>query len=86
MTKIKSFFNTKIEPITVKFTKYGNMGSYYPPIKTVLINKMSNLGNILKTIKHEIIHLYVHDYIEKYKLDRKNKEIVVNKIFEMLEL
>jgi len=63
--------------ITVNITKYGVGGSYNVPSTIVLNFHMSNL---LNTVIHEIVHLVVEPYIQKYKIDHWEKERIVDLI------
>jgi hypothetical protein len=57
-------------------TKYGTGGSYNPPDKIIMNINSQNFG--VFTIPHEIIHLLIHDLIEKYKIDHWSKERLVD--------
>ncbi|MFA5413412.1 MAG: hypothetical protein WC348_02635 [Patescibacteria group bacterium] len=58
-------------------TKYGVGGSYVPPDKIILnINAVSPLNTLL----HEIVHLAIESYIQKYKINQNEKERIVDSI------
>lgn len=69
----------KIEPLLEYhcfITQYGTGGSYYPPDKLIMNINSQNFG--VFTIPHEIIHLLIHDFIEKYKINHWSKERLVD--------
>lgn len=58
-------------------TKYGVGGSYKLPNKIILnINSKSKINTIL----HEITHLAIEPYIQKYQIQQNEKERIVNLI------
>lgn len=58
-------------------TKYGVGGSYKLPNKIILnINSKSKINTIL----HEITHLAIESYIQKYQIRQNEKERIVNLI------
>lgn len=76
---IKSEKLLQIEPLKkyyCNFTQYGVCGSYNPP--DLIIINIVTCKNITKTIAHEIIHLMIHDLIEKYKISHWEKERLVD--------
>ena len=58
-------------------TKYGMGGSYSLPNQIILnINSKSKINTIL----HEITHLTIEAYIQKYKIQQNQKERIVDLI------
>lgn len=83
-SRVCCFFHLHGQKIPkVEITQYGAMGSYYPNHNMVTINIHINRDPVL-TIKHEILHLILHDYIEKYHLRHDRKEKIVNSLNELL--
>lgn len=81
--KLELYFNTK-KDIIVKFTAYGSGGSYRPQDNSILINlENADLSHILKTIKHEIIHLYIHDFEQEMGYTHQEKEDLVKQLEEV---
>ena len=74
--KLKESFNKDI-PITffVYLTNYGVGGSYNLP-NIVIFNINNKKG--YKTIVHEIIHLLIETWIQKYKIQHWEKERIVD--------
>lgn len=67
-----------LEIYNVNLTKYGVGGSYhYPDIIVSNIKNSYNIG-LLRTILHETIHLGIHPWIEKHKIDHWQKERIVD--------
>ena len=58
-------------------TKYGVGGSYAPPNKIII---KINAGNPINIILHEIVHLAIEPYIQKYKIKQNEKERIVDLI------
>ncbi|MCC7004868.1 hypothetical protein IT397_03055 [Candidatus Nomurabacteria bacterium] len=69
--------NLKIEAeYYVFFTKYGSGGSYHWPDKIFI--KISQRVNLIRTVIHEIVHLAIQKYIEKYNTPHWTKERIVD--------
>ncbi|MBN1325577.1 hypothetical protein JW977_01165 [Candidatus Falkowbacteria bacterium] len=69
----------QIKPLSnynCRFTRYGTGGSYHPP-KDIVIN-IATCKFPVKTIAHEIIHLMIHDLIEKFEISHWEKERLVD--------
>lgn len=60
----------------VFLTNYGAGGSYGPPDKVIVRNNPKNYRAF--TVGHEIIHLMIHEFIEKYKIKHWTKERLVD--------
>jgi hypothetical protein len=68
----------------VHLTKYGVGGSYNVP-NTVILNFQNRKELALfRTIVHEIIHLSIQPYIEKYTVDHWIKERIVDLTLEKI--
>ena len=77
---LESFFGKKFKKkIIVHISKYGVGGGYNLP-NNVYIN-IDLRYDPIETIKHEIIHLIIENFIEKNKIKHWEKE----KIVELLE-
>lgn len=77
---LESFFGKKFKKkIIVHISKYGVGGGYNLP-NNVYIN-MDLRYDPIETIRHEIIHLIIENFIEKNKIKHWEKE----KIVELLE-
>lgn len=68
------------EDILVVLTKYGTAGSYNLPNK-VIINFRTN-KDIIKCLRHELIHLLVEEEVKKKGLNQKEKEKWVDELME----
>lgn len=64
-------------PITIRLTQYGCSGFYWPQTNEIFIN-VNYKGDIIKLIKHEIIHLLIEDFINKNHISQKAKEKLVD--------
>lgn len=88
ITKVSQFFNTPItDPFLIHITNYGPMGHYLYPTRHIFINRsIEDHGfDAVRTIKHEIIHLIIEPFIQKYKISQVEKEKLVNVIADILE-
>lgn len=92
LTKLESVLSKtslpQIKEVTIYLTHYGVGGSYNMPNKIFLnINKHHNIGAI-KSVIHELIHLYIENIVNEHSLDQKTKEllveIIISKIFSDL--
>lgn len=85
LKKIAYFFNLKDNrPFIINITNYGPLGFYDYDAKNIFINKNSKL-DIVKTIKHEIVHVMLQKYIDKFKIPHIQKEEMVNKLLEIID-
>jgi hypothetical protein len=76
--KFKKLYGKKIRKnFKLILTKYGVGGSYSLPNKIILNINMKSLVN---TILHEITHLVIESYIQKYKIPQNQKERIVDLI------
>ncbi|MFA5155142.1 MAG: hypothetical protein WC453_01795 [Patescibacteria group bacterium] len=76
--KLKETINKDIPSVfQVYLTNYGTNGSYFPP-NIIVVNINSQKG--YKTIVHEIIHLLIEDWIQKYNVSHWEKERTVDSI------
>ncbi|OGD66789.1 hypothetical protein A2442_01540 [Candidatus Campbellbacteria bacterium RIFOXYC2_FULL_35_25] len=80
--KIKSTTLVLSKDYNIYFTKYGVGGSYHLPNKIVInINRCFEFG-LLRTIIHEIIHLSIQLFVEKYNINHWTKERLVDLLFD----
>jgi hypothetical protein len=76
--KLKEIFHKNIPTVIfVSLTNYGVGGSYNPP-DTIICN--INNKKYIKTVVHEIIHLLLEKWIQKYKIKHWEKERIVDLI------
>lgn len=62
----------------VYLTKYGVGGSYNLP-NAVIVNIKHKYGSgLLRTVFHEMLHLIIHGWITKYKINHWQKERIVD--------
>lgn len=61
--------------LEIQLTCYGMGGSYWLPNKIILI---ATRNYPLATIVHELIHLRMEDWIQKYKVGQAQKERIVD--------
>ncbi len=73
---LDDFFGRRIKRVIVHITKYGVGGGYFLP-NHVYLNCALPFDS-MKTIKHEILHLVVESYIQKYKVSHSKKEKLVD--------
>ncbi len=59
-------------------TKYGVGGSYFTPNK--IIYNLEMKFSLVNTIFHEIAHLVIEQYIQKYQIQQNKKERIVDLI------
>ena len=84
LEKLAHFFKLNEDfHFTVKISKYGPLGFYNSLKKTVTINMINE--NIVETIKHEMLHILVDHFMEKYSVNHKEKEDLVNFLTEFIE-
>jgi hypothetical protein len=62
-------------------TMYGNGGSYSMPNNVIVNVRLFYNANLMSAIIHEIIHLSIEKYIEKYKVGQWEKERIVDLFF-----
>ncbi len=84
----KYFEETSLEPAEVYYvqlTKYGVGGSYQTP-NGVIVNFQNYVEvGVIKVIIHEIVHLSIQQFVDKYKIGHWEEERVVDLIlFKML--
>jgi len=76
--KLRMIFNVKIPAIFVVYlTKYGVGGSYDLP--NIIIFNINNKRGI-KTIVHEIVHIIIEPWVQKYEIQNQEKERIVDLI------
>jgi len=81
--KLNEILNKNVpETFFVYLTDYGTDGSYTFP-NIVIFNINNKKG--FKTIVHEIIHLLIENYIQKYKIQHEEKERIVDLILNSEE-
>ena len=82
--KLQDLFSLKItKPFKIYISNYGSGGSYDLP-DNVAINKNLKYDHI-SIIKHEIVHLILEPFIQKYKIPHNNKEELVDNILKLLK-
>lgn len=59
-------------------SKYGVGGSYHYPDEIIINIKFKYEKGLLRTAVHEIIHLTIQPFIEKYKINHWSKERIVD--------
>ncbi len=78
---IKLFGKKVEETYVITLTKYGVGGSYnLPNLVYVNISKEYGFYNPIETIKHEIIHLIMQEFVVKNKLSHPQKEELIKLI------
>lgn len=68
----------------IQLTKYGVGGSYNLPNKVIINIQIRKGKGLIKTIIHEIVHLTIERWIEKYEVDHWKKERIVDLILERI--
>ena len=86
--KLEQYFEeTSLVPedlYLIQLTRYGVGGSYNLPNK-VIVNFQGKFGTrVLKTIIHEIVHLSIQQFIDKYNIEHWEKEWVVDLILSKI--
>lgn len=83
--KLLAFFH---EPIKTSFiiaiSNYGPLGFYNANKNTVTVN-LNNYPEVINTIMHEMIHIMLESFIQKYHIEHNQKEFIVNTILKILE-
>jgi len=74
----KKTFLIPEEHYIVRLTKYGVGGSYWFPNRVILNFKRKDINGCVRTIFHEIIHLSIQSFVEKYKIEHWAKERIVD--------
>ena len=83
--KIANFFHKPADfQFIIEISNYGPLGFYNENNNTVTINLNTHL-DVIKTIKHEMVHIMVEPFIKKYHIEHKQKESIVNTILKILE-
>jgi len=81
---LEDFFGKRFQKnIIVHASKYGVAGGYSLP-NHVYIN-IDLVHDPVKTIQHEIVHLVVEPFVQKYKIDHRKKEKIVDAIMELFK-
>ena len=86
--KLENFFGITIrDPFLVHVSNYGPMGRYLYKTHHVFINvHIEEKGfKAIRTVKHEIIHLTIEPFIQKYNINQERKEKIVNTILDLFE-
>lgn len=83
-SNLQTIFGKKIRSnYSVILTQYGVSGSYSLPNKIILnINSKSKIH----TIFHEIVHLIIEPYIQKYTIEQNQKERIVDLILTTTQI
>jgi len=77
--KINTFFHNPDLNVHIRASAYGTYGYYWPDDNIAFVN-IHHPGDLISTVKHEIIHLILHPYAEKFKLSHEEKEAMVNSL------
>lgn len=81
---LEDFFGKKFKKkIIVHVSKYGVGGGYDLP-NHVYIN-IELPYNIVKIMRHEILHLIIEPFVQKYKIDHREKEKIINCLMELFK-
>ncbi len=81
--KLIDFFKVEDINFTVKITSYGPMGFYQADKNQIILNLYNEKP--VRTIKHEMVHIMVEPFIQKYSIDHNDKERSVNFITDFLD-
>lgn len=65
----------------VILTLYGVGGSYSPPNNIVVNFRKKDKDSLIKTILHEVIHISIEEWIQKYGVSHWEKEKLVDLLF-----
>jgi hypothetical protein len=85
--KLLVFFNKPLNTgFVVKLSNYGVLGSYSNKENIITINNCIKDIDFdpIRIIKHEITHILVEPFIEKYSIGHSEKEEIVNKVLEII--
>jgi predicted SprT family Zn-dependent metalloprotease len=71
----------------VRISSYGPLGSYSNNSNTITLNRyIKEIGfDPIRIIKHEIVHIIIQPFIEKYSIEHREKECMVNNILELFK-
>jgi len=74
--KLKDFFKIKIpSEIEIMLTKYGMGGSYNLP--NIIILNIQSKKQLIDIFKHEILHLFLEEDVNKRGLSQEEKERLI---------
>lgn len=77
-SKLDSLFDVRKDSLNVTLSRYGSGGSYWLPTNSIFIN-VHNIHPV-KTVFHELVHLYVQPFIDEFNISHWKKERVVDLI------
>ena len=86
--KLEIFFGTTItDPFLVYVSNYGPLGRYLYKTHHVFINIHIEEKSFkaTRTVEHEIIHLIIEPFVQKYNINQEKKEKIVNAIVDLFE-
>jgi len=86
--KLESFFGVIIkEPFLVHVSNYGPLGRYLYQTKHIFINVYvgEKKFDAVRIAKHEIIHLLVEPFIQRFYVEHAQKEKIVDVIVNLFE-
>ncbi len=83
--QLLTFFHRPVElQFTIEISNYGPLGFYNANNNSITINFNTHLDPI-NTIKHEMTHIMLEPFINKYRINHSQKELIVNTILKILE-
>jgi hypothetical protein len=84
--RLKFFFNADDTlQFTIHVTQYGPLGFYDPETNAISINLNCHLEPI-DVIKHEMIHLMIEPFVQKYNLSHEQKERAVDTLENVFKI
>lgn len=86
--KIVNFFNIDPKQIMIKITGYGPSGFTDKELKTIYLNKnfLNKNTEIVARIKHELTHIFLEQYLQKFGYKHEQRENIVNQIVKILSM
>lgn len=81
---LEFFHEDENTSFVVKVCNYAALGSYDPINNLVFINLNCAPLDPVRIIKHELIHIMVQPFINKYSIQHEQKEKIVNALLEVL--
>lgn len=83
--RLLTFFHRSANlQFTIEVSNYGPLGFYAARSNTVTINLNTHL-DVVNTIKHEMIHIMLEPFVQKYHPEHERKEMIVDTLLKILK-
>ena len=82
--RLLTFFQRPADlQFTVELSNYGPLGFYNEKSNTITVNLNTHLDPV-RTIMHEMVHIMLEPFIQKYRIEHNAKESIVNAVVGFL--